>query len=185
MFVKLAFVDWPGGLYCSAGFAGSANGGLKAVAWATLLSKGKDKLKADALSLYKKVKHFREELESKVRDCEVLGDPIACGVAFKFKGETKDYDYAIAEAMKEVGKWEVNCLQFPSCLFFQAGQIWIDELDQYIIDLNKAVDLVISNPSKYSKSGMAGVYGTAATFPDRSLVAETTFAYLDVIHTPY
>merc|ERR1712228_533796 len=136
-----AFVDWPGGLYCSPGFQGSANGGLKAVAWATLLSKVKDKM--------------------------------------------KDYDFAIAEAMQEVGEWEVNRLQFPSCLFFQAGQIWIDELDQYIVDLNKAVDLVIGNPTKYSKSGMAGVYGTAASFPDRSLVAETCYSYLDVIHTPY
>ena len=36
-----AYVDWPGGLYASAGFQGSANGGLKAVAWSMLLSKGK------------------------------------------------------------------------------------------------------------------------------------------------
>ena len=179
-----AFVDWPGGLYCSAAFRGSSNGGLVAVAWATLLAKGRAELKENALRLHRGVKVLRQQITERVAECEVLGEPIACGVAFQFSGSLKGCDYAVAEALEEVGGWEMVRLQFPSSLFFQASQQWIEGVDQLVVDLQSAAKLVRAHPEKYKKSGMAGIYGTAAVFPDRGLVAETCYQYLDIIHTP-
>jgi len=180
-----AFVDWPGGLYCSPSLQGSSNGGLKAVAWACLLNKGRETLQRDAETMFEGIRVLAEAITAKVKDCRVLGVPMACGVAFKFEGALSDYDYAVGEALNEVGGWEINRLQFPSALFFQGGHQWIDQAAQLVVDLNKAAEKVRKNASKYNKAGMAGVYGTAASFPDRSLVRKTCDAYLDVIHSPY
>eukprot|EP01084_Bolivina_argentea_P106236 190167_1 len=178
------YADWPGGLYACDGFAGSGNGGLKAVAWAMLLNKGKNKLKEDAIKMYQRVKYLKQKIEIQIENCDVLGEPVACGVAFKFKGELMDCDYAIAEALKEIGGWELARLQNPISLYFQAGHQWIDEIDQLIIDLQKAAILTMKDPSKYKNAGMAALYGTTATFPDRSLIEQTIANYLDVLHTP-
>jgi len=179
-----SYTTWPGGLYCSSGFQGSSNGGLVAVAWATLLSKGRDTLKANAERLHRGVNALSQQITEKVDECDVLGRPVACGVAFKFSGRMSGCDYAVAEALQEVGGWEVVRLQFPSALFFQASQGWIDDVDQLVEDLLESVRLVRGDPAKYKTSGMAGIYGTAATFPDRSLIEETCATYLDVIHSP-
>lgn len=141
-------------------------------------------MKEQAKKLYEGVNYLVEQIKEKVDNCDVLGVPIGCGVAFKFKNKLLDYDYAIGEALSEVGGWEVNRLQFPSCLFFQAGHGWIDQVDQLIIDINKAIKLVLNDHKKYNKSGMAGVYGTAATFPDRSIITDTCSIYMDAVHTP-
>ena len=141
-------------------------------------------MKEQAKKLYDGVNYLAAQITEKVDNCDVLGVPIGCGVAFKFKGNLADYDYAIAEALSEVGGWEIVRLQFPSGLFFQAGHGWIDEVDKLIIDINKAVKLVLNDHSKYNTSGMAGVYGTAASFPDRGIIADTCSIYLDTIHSP-
>lgn len=136
------------------------------------------------MNLFNKVERFKTLIEEEVSDCKVLGHPVACGVAFKFTGKMADCDYAIGEALHEVGGWEVSRMQFPSCLAFQASQQWIDEIDQLVADIAAAQQLVLRHPDKYTKSGMAGVYGTAATFPDRGLIAEAVISYLDVVMTP-
>ena len=141
-------------------------------------------MKEKAIAMHNKINYLKEQITEKIDNCDVLGNPIACGVAFKFKNDLLDYDYAIAEALVDVGGWQLARLQFPSCLYFQAGHQWIDEIDQLIIDINKAIKLAVKDPKKYNKSGMAGVYGTAAAFPDRGLVVETSYTYLEVLHTP-
>ena len=179
-----AFPNWPGGLYASSGLQGSSNGGLKAVAWAMLVHKGRRYLREKAMKLYSNVERLRKSITEKVDDCKVLGHPVACGVAFKFTGKLADYDYAIGEALKEVGGWDVSRMQFPSCLTFQASQHWIDEIEHLVEDIQKAAQLVVEHPENYTKSGMAGVYGTAASFPDRGMITESVITYLDVIMTP-
>ena len=136
------------------------------------------------MNLFTKVERFKKLIEEQVTDCRVLGHPVATGVAFKFSGKLAEYDYAVGEALHEVGGWEVARMQFPSCLMFPASQQWIDEIEQLVADIQAAQQLVLGHPEKYTKSGMAGVYGTAATFPDRGLVKDSLMSYLDVIMTP-
>eukprot|EP01083_Nonionella_stella_P144417 450866_1 len=180
-----AFVNWPGGLYTCAGFQGAGNGGVKAVAWAMLLSKGKDKLKKDAIELADKVNYFKEQITKEIEGCDVLGDPVGCGVAFKFSGKLENAEFAIAEAMSEVGGWQMIRLQFPIALFFQASHQWIDQIDQMIADLKKSIVLVAKDPQKYSQKGLAQVYGAAATFSDRSVIEKSLYGYLNAVHSPY
>ena len=180
-----SYVNWPGGLYCSAGFQGSSNGGIKAVAWSVLLNKGKNTLKKNAMKLYKSIEYLKKEINDKILNCDIMGEPFACGLAFKFKNHLFELDYAISEVMQEIGGWEIYKLQFPMALFFQNGHNWIDQMDAFVQDLQKAIKIVEENPNKYKNSGIASVYGTAAALPDRDLVVQTCYDYLDVIHTPH
>merc|ERR1712013_204045 len=127
--------------------------------------KGRETLARDAEVMFSGVNALAKGITERVRECRVLGVPMACGVAFKFEGALSDYDYAIGEALNEVGGWEINRLQFPSALFFQGGHQWLDQIEQLVKDLNVAAQKVRQNASKYTKAGMAGVYGTAASFP--------------------
>ena len=142
-------------------------------------------MKKSSIELFEKVNKLASLITKEIDNCDVLGTPVACGVAFKFKNKLKDLDYAIAEALHEVGGWEISRLQFPPALFFQSGHGWADEVEQLVKDLKEAVKLVQNDPAKYKKTGMAGVYGAAATLPDRDLVEDTTTVYLDVIHSPF
>jgi len=179
-----AFPNWPGGLYASSGLQGSSNGGLKAVAWAMLLHKGRRQLKEKAMNLFSKVERFKKLIAQRLDHCSVLGQPIACGVTFKFHGELEGLDYAVGEALEEVGGWKLSRMQFPSCLAFISSQHWIDQIDQLVDDIETAAKLVLEDPDKYNTSGMAGVYGTGATFPDRGLVNESIRTFLDIMMTP-
>merc|ERR1719400_1596181 len=70
-----AFPNWPGGLYASSGLQGSSNGGLKAVAWAMLVHKGRRFLEDKAMNIYHKVERFKKVIGD-MPDCKVLGHPI-------------------------------------------------------------------------------------------------------------
>eukprot|EP01083_Nonionella_stella_P119294 356501_1 len=135
-----AYTDWIGGLYANTVFTGSFNGGLIAVAWSMILFKGEAKFKQNAIKAHAAITHLKERL-SEIEDCDVLGDPIGCGIAFKLKNELFESDYAIIDQMKRIGGWQLHGLQFPMAIHLQNGHNcnWIDDADELISDLKKAI----------------------------------------------
>ena len=106
----------------------------------------------------------------------VLGNPLASVVSF---GSTNLNIYSITDAMKACG-WSLNALQFPSSAHICVTRRHTKQgvVEKFLDDLRKCVDEVAMNP-KSSEVGMAAIYGLAQSIPDRSIVTEMAWTYLD------
>ena len=112
----------------------------------------------------------------KIPHLELVGDSYSNVLAFT----SSDLDiFKISEAMKQRG-WSLNNLQKPTSVHicFTAQHIGIE--GEFLKDLEDSVKDVVSNPNAY-KEGTAAIYGVAATFPDRSLIRDIAWMFVDVL----
>jgi sphinganine-1-phosphate aldolase len=181
-FQYFTITDWPGGLYCSPGFAGSRPGGLSAACWAAMVTMGE----AGYLEATRHILTTAAKVTDGVRslpDLEVFGDPLFV-VAFTTREGTACADgrpldiYEVYDAMTRRG-WALNGLHRPAavhlCVTLRHTAPGVAE--RFLRDLADAVAEVKSGPP--SGSGMAPVYGMADTIPERGLVADAMVHHMD------
>jgi len=168
--------DWPGGLYFSPTFAGSRPGALSAACWAAMLSMGEQGYIDAARQILEAAAAIRKGIEV-IPELRVLGDPL---FVIAFTSDTLDI-YQIMDRMTGLG-WSLNGLHKPSCVHLcvtlrhaQPGVV-----ERFLADLHSAVEETRQNPSV--KTGMAPVYGMAASLPLRSVVSDFLKKYLDVLY---
>ena len=53
--------------------------------------------------------------------------------------------------------------------------------DKFVNDVREITEMILSNPESF-KGGSAAIYGMAQSIPDRSLVNEMTWIYLDSLY---
>ena len=168
--------DWPGGLYFSPTFAGSRPGALSAACWAAMLSMGEQGYTQAARMILESAAAIRKGIEA-IPELRVLGDPL---FVIAFTSDSLDI-YQIMDRMTRLG-WSLNGLHKPSCVHLcvtlrhaQPGVV-----ERFLTDLRSAVEQTRQNPSE--KTGMAPVYGMAASIPLRSVVSDFLKRYLDVLY---
>jgi glutamate/tyrosine decarboxylase-like PLP-dependent enzyme len=112
-----------------------------------------------------------------IPDLYVLGDPL---FVIAFASDTLDI-YQVMDRMSRRG-WSLNGLHKPSCVHLcitlrhtQAGIA-----ERFIADLHASVEETRQNPEE--KTGMAPVYGLAASLPLRSVVSDILKKYMDVFY---
>ena len=78
--------------------------------------------------------------------------------------------------------WSLNGLHKPACVHICVTLRHTQDgvAERFIADLNEAVAHVKAHPDE--KSGMAPVYGMAATIPMRGMVSELLKRYLDLLY---
>lgn len=169
-------VDWPGGLYFSPTFAGSRPGGLSAACWAAMLSMGEAGYLEASRKILKTGTLIRQGIEE-IPELKVLGDPLWV-IAFT-SGELDIYrilDYMTAK------KWSLNGLHKPAslhiCVTLRHTQPGVAE--NFIQDLRSAVAHVKTTPSE--ATGMAPVYGMAASLPFRGIISDLLKKYIDLLY---
>ena len=168
--------DWPGGLYFSPTLAGSRPGALSAACWAAMLSMGED----GYLESVKKIMDTAEIIKRGIREIselKLMGDPLWV-IAF----ELKELDiYKVMDQMTLKG-WNLNGLHKPACVHIcitlRHTQAGVSE--RFISDLKESVDYVKAHPSE--SSGMAPVYGMAASLPFRGVIRDFLKRYLDMYY---
>jgi len=168
--------DWPGGLYFSPTMAGSRPGALIAACWASLVSMGRKGYLDAARKIMATAEKIKKGIAS-MPELYILGDPLWV-IAFA----SHDVNiYSVMDYMTRRG-WSLNGLHKPSCVHIcvtlrhtQAGLA-----ERFIRDLKKAVLYVKKNPDE--KGDMAPMYGMAASFPDRGLVADVMDIYMDTLY---
>lgn len=107
----------------------------------------------------------------------VLSDPDACVVAFTARG----FDiYKVADAMQEAG-WSLPRLQHPPALHVCVSVRMAPLVERFLGDLRRAAEVCRDTPEQL-QGGMAGIYGSAAAIPDRSMVGDLLAAYLDTLY---
>ena len=170
--------EWPGGMYFSPTFAGSRPGALSAACWAAMVSMGEQGYLEATRKILKTATQIRNAIE-RVPGLRIIGDPLWV-IAF----ESDQWDvYRIMDFMTGRG-WNLNGLHKPPavhiCVTLRHTAPGV--AGRFERDLHAAVEHVRANPAE--KSGMAPVYGMAATLPARSVVKDLLERYMDVLYRP-
>jgi sphinganine-1-phosphate aldolase len=169
-------VDWPGGLYFSPTFAGSRPGGLSAACWAAMLSMGEEGYLNATRKILETGRSIRQGIES-IPELKVLGDPLWV-IAFT----SPEFDiYRILDYMTS-RKWSLNGLHKPPALHIcvTLRHTIPGVAEKFIQDLHSAVNFVQENPQE--ETGLAPVYGMAATMPFRGIVSDMLKRYIDILY---
>lgn len=167
--------DWPGGIYASPSLSGSRVGSSIAAAWATMLYMGENgyiQATREVVSTARKI----EQGLRKIDHIFVVGKPMVTVVAIG----SKDFNiYRLSDLMGSRG-WNLNALQFPCSVHICVTRLHTKPgvVEEFLKDLQEFVQVIMKNPGE-KDSGMAAIYGMAQSIPDRSVVCEMAWAYLD------
>ena len=141
-----------------------------------MMSMGKDGYIESTRSIIATTRWLTQELNS-IPHLYVMGNPLVSVVAMASK------DFNIYKLNEELGKrnWSLNPLQFPPAL-----HICITLLHtrngmalKFLNDVKECVTLIMKDPNK-KISGAAAVYGTSQAIPDRSIISDIGYHYLNV-----
>ena len=167
--------DWPGGIYASPTVAGSRAGGIIAACWAAMMFTGRD----GYVESTRKIMTVTQKITKALREVDgifVFGEPESSVVAFG----SKDFDiFRLGSELTKLG-WNLNNLQFPSgihlCVTLRHTEKGL--ADQFIGDVRRCTAEIMKEP-KTKATGSAAIYGMAQSIPDRSLVKEIAWGFLD------
>ncbi|XP_035215783.1 sphingosine-1-phosphate lyase-like [Stegodyphus dumicola] len=171
--------NWPGGIYGTPNLSGSRSGGVIATCWASLLYHGEDNYIKSTQKIISVTKYIENGLK-KINHIFVYGCPEVSVIAVG----SKSFDiYHLSSALTERG-WNLNILQFPAgfhiCITMQHTYEGI--ADKFLTDVEQCTAEIMKNPS-LPTSGTAAIYGMAQQIPDRSLVSELVWTYLDACYS--
>lgn len=170
--------DWPGGLYFSPTLAGSRPGALSAACWAALVHMGRSGYLEATRKILEAAAAMRAGI-GRIPGLRVLGDPLWV-IAFAAEG----FDiYRVLDAMTRRG-WSLNGLHRPACVHLCVTLRHTEPgvPERFLADLEASALEARAAPD--GKSGMAPVYGLAATLPVRGLVADLLRRYVDLLYRP-
>ncbi|RKP14564.1 pyridoxal phosphate-dependent transferase [Piptocephalis cylindrospora] len=175
--------DWLGGVYASPGLAGSRPGALIAGCWSALMRIGH----AGYVDSTRQIIGCAREIARIVQDTEgveVLGEPNVSVVAFRATAPLSIY--AIGDGMRHRG-WNLNALQFPSSLHLACTTLTVGHEEDFARDLRESIAearvlLEERGGKSGGDSGMAAIYGLAATLPDRSLIVDVAKGFIDALY---
>lgn len=167
--------DWPGGIYATPTLGGTRNGCAIALTWATLLYYGRHRYTERTQAIIEAARLIRAGIEENPH-LEPLGDSDVSVIAFT---SDKFNVYALADRMKKMG-WTLSTLQNPAALHVcvtmnhtKAGVV-----DDFLRDLSSACEDLVANPG-LQQTRTAAIYGMASAVPDKCLVEEVSYLYLD------
>ncbi|MFX1406021.1 MAG: pyridoxal phosphate-dependent decarboxylase family protein [Promethearchaeota archaeon] len=158
------YTDWSGGVYISTTMRGTRPGGAIAAAWVAMRTLGIN----GYLKLAKIVMDATEKLIdgiNQIPELYVIGNPVMS--VFSFTSDKLNI-FQIGDVLDEKG-WHLDRIQFPSALHMMVNPHHADVVDDFLKDLNDAVNKVRDHPEKLS-DGEAAMYGMVASLPDRSKV---------------
>ncbi len=169
--------EWPGGLYFSPTLAGSRPGGLSAACWAAMLSYGEAGYLEATRGILAAARYIRGHIDH-MPDLQVLGDPLWV-IAF---GSRTLNIYAVMAQMSARG-WSLNGLHHPPAIHIAVTKRHAQPgvAQRFVEDLQASVAYVKAHPTE--ESGMAPVYGMAATLPMRGVVSELLRRYIDALYS--
>ncbi len=168
--------EWPGGLYFSPTLAGSRPGGLTAACRASLMSVGEQGYLDATRRILEAATEIKDGIAS-ISELHVLGDPLWV-IAFASSGPDI---YRVMDLMSQRG-WNLNGLHRPAslhiCVTLRHTQPGV--AGRFVADLETAVEQAKRGSS--DEGGRAPLYGLAASFPLRGVVADLLNRYMDILY---
>lgn len=159
-----AALNWPGGLYATAGtLDGSTSGARVAEIYSVLSYYGSDKYKEIA----QKIVQLRGNIQKRVAqlaDIQIYGEPQWSVLGFC--SQTLN-PHEIAAELDKKG-WKLNFLQNPAGFHLCLTQVHtlVDDFEnKFIKDLTDAIAIVKAYPKKHAKSSVVKTYGIMEMMP--------------------
>lgn len=173
--------EWTGGIYASPSIAGSRPGALIAGAWATMMTVGQRGYKDAAKKIIGAAQKIANGIKSMDHIC-LYGSPDLSVVCFGPKKGSNINIYNVGDALTSRG-WNLNTLQNPACIHICITYANAGCAEQsFLTDLSDALNEVLTAPPGKFKDGSGAIYGMAAAIPDKSLVSQVAFGFLDALY---
>ena len=172
--------DWPGGIYATPTMSGSRIGSVVAGGWAAILSHGEEGYVKSCRDILTAAAFCKKELQG-LDGIRLLGDPKTSIVAFT----SDDFDIYRLLTYLKAKKWEIAALQFPPAVHMCFTGIHtkndLYHAKRFIVDCKEGIAEMMRD--KHGKpDGVAALYGTTQTIPDRSIVGDVAKAYFDAYY---
>lgn len=168
-----SYTEWPGGIYASQTMTGSRPGGTVAATWAAMKHMGQEGYLKMAKVTMETTKRLIEGI-NKIPGLKVLGKPDMTVFTF---GSDEVNIYQVADKLQEQG-WMLDRLQRPKCLHCIVGPNQASIVEEFLKDLEIAVDWVRKNPKEEIEGGTAATYGLMAKFPIRGVIKNEVKKFL-------
>jgi sphinganine-1-phosphate aldolase len=105
----------------------------------------------------------------------VIGEPQLSVVSFAARTPLKTY--AVADLLSRKG-WHLNILQHPPAIHMACTLLTVPVVPGLLADIREVVDTLLQDPSA-GNGDVAAIYGTAASVPDRTIIADVARGFLD------
>mmetsp|Transcript_114281 Transcript_114281/g.277468 ORF Transcript_114281/g.277468 Transcript_114281/m.277468 type:complete len:559 (+) Transcript_114281:93-1769(+) len=171
--------DWPGGVYASPSIAGSRPGALIAGCWAALMTMGYDGYLQACKDIMNAARSIRDRI-GEIPGITLVGDFETSVVCFGSDDKALSI-FHVADELSARG-WNLNILQFPSCVHLCVTYANCRNADTFVADLEASMEAVRANPSTKYKEGAAAIYGMAETLPDRSIIGTIAKKYIEAMY---
>ncbi|MBN3311939.1 SGPL1 lyase, partial [Atractosteus spatula] len=171
--------DWQGGIYASPSIAGSRPGGIIAACWATMMHMGESGYVEATKKIIKTARFIDAEIR-KIDGVFVFGNPEVSVVALG----SKVFDIFRLSNALTAKSWNLNTLQFPSSIHICVTLLHTKPgvAESFVKDVKECVAVIMENP-KEKTTGMGAIYGMAQSIPDRSMVTEVSYGFLDCLYS--
>ncbi len=156
------YADWPGGIYGSTTMLGTRPGGAIAAAWAAFQSIGI----SGYMEMAKRTMQATEKIKAgilAIPGLNIVGDPDMSILAFT--SDTFDV-HVLGDELHMLG-WHFDRQQLPNSLHLTISQVHADVADDFLVDLQKAVDKLTGfSWSKLGAKAQVGAFkGVKALMP--------------------
>ncbi|KAI9099865.1 pyridoxal phosphate-dependent transferase [Phlyctochytrium arcticum] len=168
--------EWPGGIYASPTIAGSRPGSLIAGCWAALVHFGESGYVQSTKEIMQAARKIKNGLKA-LPEIRLIGDPIISVVAFEAVSPFNTY--AVADLLSRKN-WHLNVLQNPAAIHIACTMLTVNSADALVADVKDALETLRKDP-KAGNGDVAAIYGTAASVPDRTIIADVTRGFLDAL----
>ena len=153
-------------------------GGISAATWAVMVHLGKEGYLEISERIIRTARSIKRGIRDGIEGIEVIGNPLSSVVAFRSTVPSVNI-YGIGQGMAQKG-WNLNSLQYPSCLHICCTNLHCGKDEQFLRDLREAVEEVTSHPEKYAH-GSAAVYGMVHAIPDATLMEPIAKGFVDAL----
>jgi sphinganine-1-phosphate aldolase len=123
--------------------------------------------------------YFKEEI-SKIEDLEILGKPNSSLISFK-STNPKVNIFSVADALEEKG-WKMEAQRLPDSIHCTVFPIHYKIRETFIQSLKEAVETVKSNPKKFMKDGVTGMYGTVTTVGEEKTLDKFLISFMSNVY---
>ncbi|MBD3352744.1 MAG: aminotransferase class V-fold PLP-dependent enzyme [Candidatus Lokiarchaeota archaeon] len=168
-----AQTSWPGGIYATPTMTGTRPGGAIAATWAMMKFMGEEGYLKFAKQTMETTNKLMDGIK-KIPELHIFGDPDM--TVFTFGSEDVNV-YRVADLMQTNG-WVLDRLQKPRCLHCIVNPDQAAVVNDFLEELQNAVDKVKDKPRIKVDDGTAAMYGLMAKFPSRKFIKKQAINYL-------
>ncbi|CAJ0578461.1 unnamed protein product, partial [Mesorhabditis spiculigera] len=173
--------DWQGGIYASSTLEGSRAGLNIALCWASLRYHGVAGYRKTANAVVTATIKLRNAI-AEISGLKLMGDCDVCVVGWTGdKGINIDHFHSLMEKKK----WGLAALQFPSGVHLMVTMLHTQPgvIEALVRDIKLTVESMRNSKQAIEEGSTAALYGMAQKIPDRSIVHEFAYTYLDTCYT--